>query len=288
MTVLKGIDISNWQKGLNLANSKPDFVIVKATEGLNFVDQYCDGFIQDAISLNISFGFYHFARSNNAAAEATYFYSQTKGYIGKGIPILDFEIPNSNEWLESFCKTYYRLSGIKPWIYMNSDYVNNRKYGTDWLKANCGLWIAGYPYPYTYYPNSTCPYKHDEWTLTAWQFSSSLIIDGRSVDGDFFYGDKNAWNKYAGIDTSTNTGTSTMQSSTLDLAVNAIKGIYGNGQDRKNALGSRYDKVQSKINDLYDKAHEVLKGTYGNGQDRKNALGDEYEIVQYIVNSMIE
>ena len=31
MTVLKGIDISNHQKGFSLSATKPDFVIVKAT-----------------------------------------------------------------------------------------------------------------------------------------------------------------------------------------------------------------------------------------------------------------
>ena len=71
MAVLKGIDISNWQRGFDLASTKPDFVIAKATEGLNFVDKSCDGFVQYAIKLDIPFGYYHFARSNDPAKEAT-------------------------------------------------------------------------------------------------------------------------------------------------------------------------------------------------------------------------
>lgn len=291
MTVMKGIDISGWQEGFDLADARPDFVIVKATEGLGFTDRCCDGFAQEAIRLDIPFGYYHFARSNDAAKEATYFYDQTRGYVGKGLPILDFEVPNPNSWIETWCKTFYQLSGVRPWVYTNSDYINNRGYGTPWVKSNCGLWLAGYPRAYTSYPSPDCPYRHAGWTLAAWQFTSSLAMGGMSVDGDFFYGDRTAWNAYAGVsgDSGSNgTGNGLESYSTLDLASAVIKGTYGVGADRRKALGSRYDEVQAKVNDLYAKANNVIKGKYGNGTDRKNALGDEYDIVQYIVNNMLK
>ena len=287
MTVLKGIDISNYQRGFSLSATKPDFVIVKATEGIGFVDRYCDGFVQDAIKLGIPFGYYHFARSNDAAKEATYFYNQTKNYVGKGIPVLDFEVLNSNSWLETWCKTFYQLSGVKPWVYMNSDYINNRGYGTPWVKSNCGLWLAGYPRAYTYYPDTSCPYKHAGWTLAAWQFTSSLAMNGMNVDGDFFYGNREAWNAYVGSSNSSGSD-SVVPGSALDLATDVIKGRYGNGQARRTALGSRYDEVQAKVNDLYAKANKVIKGCYGNGTIRRNMLGKEYDIVQYIVNNMLK
>lgn len=292
MTVLKGIDISYWQEGFDLASTKPDFVIIKATEGLNIVDKCCDGFVQEAIRLDIPFGYYHFARSNDPAAEAKYFYSNTRGYVGKGIPILDFEVlevPNSNAWLETWCKAFYELSGVRPWVYMNSDYINNRGYGTPWVKSNCGLWLAGYPRYYTDYPSPDCPYRHDGWTLAAWQFTSSLAMGGMQIDGDFFYGGRKAWNAYAGTDGTGDSSDGMVPGPTLlELATDVIKGRYGNGIARRNALGSRYDEVQAKINDLYAKANNVIKGRYGNGTDRRNALGDEYGIVQYIVNNMLK
>lgn len=291
MTVLKGIDISNHQKGFNLSATKPDFVIVKATEGLGFVDKYCEGFVQDAIRLNIPFGYYHFARSNDPTKEATYFYENTKNYVGKGIPILDFEVPNPNSWIEVWCKTFYQLSGIKPWFYTYDDYINNQGYGTPWIKANCGLWLAGYPKAYSSYPSPNCPYKHNGWTLAAWQFTGSLAMGGMLVDGDFFYGDRTAWNAYAGVsgDSGSNgTGNGLESSSTLDLASAVIKGTYGVGADRRKALGSRYDEVQAKVNDIYAKANKVIKGSYGNGAARRQKLGAEYEIVQYVVNDILK
>jgi lysozyme len=289
MTVLKGIDISSWQKGFDLADAKPDFAIVKATEGLGWVDKYCDGFVQDALRLNIPFGYYHFALSNDPVKEATFFYDNTKNYVGKGIPILDFEVPNGNDWLETWCRTFCQLSGVRPWVYMNSDYINNRGYGTSWVKSNCGLWLAGYPKSYTDYPNVDCPYAHTGWTLAAWQFTSSLAMGGMSIDGDYFYGDRKAWNAYVGIDGTGDSSDGMVPGPTLlELATDVIKGRYGNGIARRNALGSRYDEVQAKINDLYAKANKAIKGRYGNGADRRNALGDEYGIVQYIVNNMLK
>lgn len=280
MTVLKGIDISNWQAGFDISAAQPGFVIAKATEGTTYVDRHCDGFIQDCIKHDIPFGFYHFARSNDAAAEAKFFYENTRGYIGKGIPVLDFEVPNSNSWLETWCKTFYGLSGVRPWVYTSSDYINNRGYGTPWVKSNCGLWLAGYPRAYTSYPGPDCPYRHAGWTLAAWQFTSSLAMGGMQVDGDFFYGDRTTWDRYV--------GSGQGNASVLDLASATIKGEYGIGAARRAALGSRYDEVQAKVNDLYAKANKVIKGSYGNGVDRRNALGDEYDIVQYIVDNMLK
>lgn len=309
--MLKGIDISNWQKGFSLSATKPGFVIVKATEGLTFVDKCCDGFVQDAIKLGIPWGFYHFARSNDAAKEATYFYNQTKNYVGKGIPVLDFEVLNSNSWLETWCKTYHRLAGVYPWVYMSSDYINNRGYGTDWVKSHCGLWLAGYPKAYTSYPSdSACPYKHAGWTLAAWQFTSSLSMGGMRIDGNFFYGDATAWAKYAGSGNgasgSASSGSDSDNGDTHGTAIHAlgplevwqyarrvIAGEFGNGTARKNALGSNYDTVQSAVNMLVngtDKAlaQIVLTGAMGNGTTRKNILGSRYSAVQAKVNKLVK
>lgn len=196
---MRGIDISNWQKGFYLESARPGFVIVKSTEGNYYVDKCCDGFVTDAQRLGIPWGYYHFARPGDAALQAEFFRDNTKGYEKQGIPVLDFEDARlTNEWLNSFVLKYHDLTGVFPWVYMSSDFINNRGYGTEYVKKNCGLWLAGYPQKLTTYPaGSECPYKHDGWTLAAWQFTSSLSMGGMSIDGDFFYGDETAWMRYA-------------------------------------------------------------------------------------------
>lgn len=85
-----------------------------------------------------------------------------------------------------------------------------------------------------------------------------------------------------------------------DLANRVIKGEFGNGQDRKNALGDKYNEVQARVNEiLYGKkpsksvdelAREVIAGKWGNGQERKDRLtkaGYNYNEVQARVNQII-
>ena len=77
--------------------------------------------------------------------------------------------------------------------------------------------------------------------------------------------------------------------STLDLVVGVMNGKYGDGDARKNNLGSRYNEVQDFINHIYSAdsntlAQEVKDGKYGNGETRKTVLASRYNEVQAIVN----
>lgn len=71
------------------------------------------------------------------------------------------------------------------------------------------------------------------------------------------------------------------------LTKEVIFGRYGVGDDRKKALGDKYNAVQKRVNEYYHTAEQVIRGTYGNGNDRRNALskaGYDPDTVQYIVN----
>ena len=118
--MLRGIDISNHQAGFTIPDDI-DFCIVKATEGTNFVDPYCDGFIQDCLKKNILFGYYHYAH-NEPYEEAHYFWNNTLGYAGHGIPVIDYEYGSNNakQYLEVFCEEYYKLSHVWPMGYISA------------------------------------------------------------------------------------------------------------------------------------------------------------------------
>lgn len=87
-----------------------------------------------------------------------------------------------------------------------------------------------------------------------------------------------------------------------ELAREVIKGLWGNGQDRKNRLifaGYDYTAVQNRVNELLSGsskksidtlACEVIRGDWGNGTDRKNRLtaaGYDYNAVQRKVNEIL-
>ena len=202
---LYGVDISMWQ-ALG-AGDGWDFVLCKATEGGCYVDPMCDAHYQRAKSNGQRRGVYHFARPdlnpNGAVEEADFFVDNCLGYVKDGILVLDWECSVWNVgWAKTWLDRVYARTGVRPLIYMSASVVN----GYDWssvANANYGLWIAGYPNEYNV-PNPPkpsedyLPYGIGAWAFCAmWQYSSSA----GTLDRDIFYGDKNAWNAYAGRNT---------------------------------------------------------------------------------------
>ena len=204
--VLNGIDISNWQTTLDLSDIKFDFVIVKATEGIGFVDKSCDKFYQQAKSLGKLLGFYHFARpTNDAVAEAKFFYENTKNYFGEAIPVLDWEAEHKEDvgWALRWLNEVQRLSGVKPMIYMSESVVN----AYDWspvVAGDYGLWVAKYrdnvpDYNYDMSGAGNAPTVKWWSGYAIWQWTSCGHLTGYSgsLDCDVFYGSKDAWKAYA-------------------------------------------------------------------------------------------
>ena len=259
---LKGIDISKWQTGIDLSKVDCDFVIVKATEGIGYVDRKCDSFYQQAKRLGKKLGFYHFARPrNDAVREAQYFYNNTKNYFGEAIPILDWEAENKSDvaWAKRWLDEVYRLSGVKPLIYM-SESVANAYNGSSVANADYGLWVAKYrdnnpDYNYNMANAGTRP-RVKWWKFYCmWQWTSTGRLNGYSgnLDCNVFYGDGTTWDKYAGKSGTTHPvkPTQPVKKSNEEIANEVINGAWGNGEDRKKRLtdaGYNYTVVQAIVN----------------------------------------
>ena len=85
------------------------------------------------------------------------------------------------------------------------------------------------------------------------------------------------------------TSSNNISGTTLQLVERTMQGEFGDGDTRKNKLGSRYNEVQDMINHIFKTdantlAQEVKSGKYGNGETRKVVLGNRYDEVQKIVN----
>jgi GH25 family lysozyme M1 (1,4-beta-N-acetylmuramidase) len=124
--MLKGIDISSYQSSINIsALETTDFVIVKATQGLSYVNPCYGRHANDTLKAGKLLGVYHYAGGNNAEAEADFFWSRFKPYAGKAIPVLDWEgYQNSRfsqgpAWVIPFVERFHALSGVWPLIYMS-------------------------------------------------------------------------------------------------------------------------------------------------------------------------
>lgn len=285
---MKGIDISHWQNGLDLSKIDFDFVIIKATEGTRFLDPCCDSFYRKAKSMGKHLGVYHYANGTDYKEEADYFINRVKDYIGEAILVLDWEShgnlqwnKNDREWIENWCNYIYSQTQVMPVVYIQKsamDKVNGLIFP---------LWIAQYA------DNKPTSYQETPWNEGAYacvmrQYSSCgrLLGYDSNLDLDKFYGDSSLWNRLAG---KTTAAVNLPEGSTLELAIKVMQGAYGNGEDRKIALGSRYNEVQNFINHISSSSIDTLveetkNGKYGNGEDRKIVLGSRYSEVQNKIN----
>lgn len=265
--MLRGTDQSKWQKN---AVTSGDFIILKATEGCGYVDPTCDAKYQLNKKAGKLLGVYHFARPDlnqgieGAKQEARFFFENIKGYIGEAVLALDYECaPYSDDWAYAFAKEVYDLtkeylkaeSGVWVMLYASASKINE----FNWSKTaqNCGLWIAGYPNAYNV-PNPPTPSVNDmpfvigAWKFWAiWQYSSSA----GHLDLDIANMDAAAWKKYANPSSKPAPTPSPTPENPLDkytdeqLADMVIAGKFGNGEERKQKLGSRYDRVQAIVDE---------------------------------------
>ena len=192
--IMHGIDISryqgviNWEdvKEMEVKNIKIGFVFIKATEGIDKVDDQFHRNWFAAEEAGIPKGAYHFfIAGKSAKAQANNFIEIAKLKTGDLPPVLDIEqtynvspekiYDEINEWLH-LIESYYN---VKPVIYTNIEFYNK------YLKKNFDdypIWIAHYLQP-------DKPRIDHQWIF--WQHSEKGRVDGIKVPVDFnvFAGD---------------------------------------------------------------------------------------------------
>lgn len=250
---LNGIDVSSWQKGINLKAVPADFVICKATEGTSYISIDFERQMKQAKSAGKLLGVYHYANGGDAIAEADYFIKTIKNYIGEAMLFLDWESQNNKKWnkatesafVSQFMKRVQDKTGIKPLLYVQASAINRFK-GYD-------LWVAQYANMNpTGYQNK--PWNEGKYNCVLRQYSSTGTLSGygKYLDLNKFYGTAADWKRYAGA--------GTIASFTVEeLADKVIAGEFGTGEARKQALGDMYDEVQAIVNERLKTAGNAVK-----------------------------
>ncbi len=182
--MLTVIDVSNHQQGLTLSSLNADAFIFKLTEGTSFEDKAAIDFIKQANGLKKPYGIYHFLNDETIEDQAEFFLKTAKNYIGEAMLILDYEDYGKQGAVRAkeFLDIIYEKTKVKPLIYMNESDANS----DDWSKviqADYGLWVAKY--------SSNLPNLNQWNNYAMWQYTNS------PYDTSYFYGDINAFKKYA-------------------------------------------------------------------------------------------
>jgi GH25 family lysozyme M1 (1,4-beta-N-acetylmuramidase) len=201
---MNGIDVSNWQSGIDLSAVSADFVIVKVTEGVSYVSPAAYKQCQQTLNTGKCLGVYHYANGGNVQAEADYFLAKVKDYIGKAVLALDWESENNAafgktdyNWVKSWCDYVYKKTGVKPLVYVQQSALGKIKGIGDY-----GFWVAQYgdmnPTGY-----QETPWNEGSYSCVIRQYSPAGRLTGYNgyLDLNKAYINKAEWNKYAGVKT---------------------------------------------------------------------------------------
>lgn len=201
--MMNGIDVSAYQAANVTATLPLEFGFVKATQGTDYVSETCDAQVQALLARGARMGFYHFTDGDDATAEGNAFLNNTKGYWGKGIPIVDFEsggIARGGSWLRKLADTIYSGCGVKPLIYMSLS-VAERSDMAEVVEGGYGLYVAygsDYDSRHDGYVNVPATSNSGQWPFAvARQYTSQGFLNGVGpLDLDVFYGDRSVFDAY--------------------------------------------------------------------------------------------
>lgn len=300
---MNGIDISNWQNGINLDAVPYDFIIAKVTQGKTYVSPDCARQVEQARARGKLFGVYHYIDGSGAIGEADFFIDNIKNWVGEGMLCLDWKSNQNSAWgnedyLRQVAQRVIDRTGIPPVIYVQQSRMAQVKPIADAL--NCALWIAQYAnMNATGYQDA--PWNEGAYSCAIRQYSSCGRLSGYSgnLDLNKAYMDAAAWKKYANPSGGASApspapskpSASAPSGSTLDLVYHIVTNDI-NGDARRDYCGSRYDEVQGFINDTHDASASTLAkwiraGKYGNNPVRQTvieACGGKYREAQDIIN----
>lgn len=210
---LSGIDIASWQRGIDVRRlNTTDFVVVKATEGTDYVNPYYRTWADQTLDSKKKLGFYHFLRADASPSDqARYFVNAVKPYLGRAALFLDFEnttgsdvIERGADFAKEFLDSTYQLTGIRPLVYMSRNVTRE----LDWssvAESGYKLWVAQYLYRYDNVRGHVQDPKLPSGSFGAWssptmyQYTSTGRVSGygRDLDLDHFYGSDLDWNAMA-------------------------------------------------------------------------------------------
>ena len=250
----KGIDVSRHNEYIDWVKIKPqiDFAILRIGYGDNINSQDDSRFkeyLQGCIDNNIKFGVYLYSYATNREHLDSEILHTKR--ILETIPVKPFCVyydmeDKTTEFLGKDTLTNYAITfcneikklGYKTGVYANEWWFNNFLDCKKIYNEGNSIWVAKYS---NNKPN--IPVKYD-----IWQYTSDGHLEG--INGRV---DMNTLYEEITIPLD--------QYTDEQLAYKVLKGEFGNGEDRKKALGNRYQAVQNIVNQKLGIGIKITIGT---------------------------
>ena len=198
---VNGIDVSHYQGEIDWPSVKAagiEFAFIKATEGIDNVDERFAENWEGASDANIAHGAYHFFHANlSGAAQAEHFLSHVTRHPGDLPPVLDLEITDNmtaatiRKEALVWCQAVEKAWEVKPIIYTLPHYANNC---LDGKLSRYPLWVVDLGL-ISIWPADCEGWK--QWKF--WQHSHHGAVPGidGEVDLDVFNGTAMDWDRWA-------------------------------------------------------------------------------------------
>ena len=254
---LNGFDISNYQKGIQLGYLNFDFVIIKATQGINYVSPSFETQIQQAFNLNKLIGVYHYISHTDYKAEATFFLNKIQKYLGRVLICVDWEADMNASWgngayITNFLNFIYNSTGIKPVLYMSKS-VCRESYWNSYksIPETYDTWLAQYP---NY--DIVTAYNPKPWTDNKgygmfknpiiFQYASKGQLPGYSgfLDLDICYLTKDEWTRRCKKQATGSKNTYTVTANTLNIREGSSSSTKDIGDLKKGSVIT-VDKIEN-------------------------------------------
>lgn len=250
--MIKGIDLSTWNKNIDYYKLKEDgidFAILRCGYGKDAgqKDEMFETHYQGCKDAGIKVGVYHYSyctAPENAIKEAENCLSYIAGkeldlpvfYDIEEAKILNACDPTSISF--DFCNRI-KQEGYEAGVYASLSWFNNY-FDVDMLIGDdIKIWVAQWN------NKLTADFQVDIWQNTNNIFETAT---GR-IDGDILINESL-------INNEPEPQPEPEPEFEIDicksLAVDVIFGKYGNGQERKDALGNYYEEVQNIVNEIYE------------------------------------
>jgi lysozyme len=274
------IDIASWQKGIDLnalfKTNPLDGVIVKATQGLTYVNTEYQPWIKWLTEHDKPIGVYHYCDGGDAAGEAAHSYEVVSPVIGRAIPVADYEgdaLHSGTAWLKKFLDKFYQLSSVRAMIYCSLSVIHEQDFSQ---LTEHPLWVAQYAdmnpvYGFLENPwqkGSVSPFP--KYWMHQYTSCGQLNSWSGRLDFDKFYGTIDDWNSLCGKSATPTPAPAPTPAPKYkevgpSVCLAVLHGDYKTGTERQILLREAgYDPsaVQRKINQLYSVAAKT-KTTIG-------------------------